>query len=132
MQGSERKALGEIQPSAVSRSVGSRRRCTFRRGTSVAIASILGSGGGLPPRRSGDRDCLTAVSERINCRWGRGGDRGVGSFRRRPFAWSKGRCGPESLAGRPVAFGGVGRVQTVSGRAARARPLAFGVRLARA
>ena len=27
----------------------------------------------------------------------------MGSFRRRPFAWSKGRCGPESLAGRPAA-----------------------------
>ena len=56
----------------------------------------------------------------------------MGSFRRRPFAWSKGRCGPECLAGRPVASGGFGRVQTVLRRAARARPSAFGVRLARA
>ena len=46
MQGSERKALGEIQPSAGYRSVGSRRRCTFRRGTSVAIASVPRGGGG--------------------------------------------------------------------------------------
>ena len=50
------------------------------------------------------------VSERILCRWGRGDDRGVGSFLRRPFAWSKGRCGPASLAGRPVVSVGSERV----------------------
>ena len=38
MQGSERKALGEIQPCAGF--IGSQWRCTFRRGTSVAIASV--------------------------------------------------------------------------------------------
>ena len=130
MQGSERKALGEIQPSAGLS--GGRWRCTFRRGTSVAIASVPLGGGGLLPRRPGDRDGRSVVSERILCRRGRGGDRGVGSFRRRPFAWSKGRCGPDSLAGRPVASGGFGRVRTVLRRSARAALSAFGVRLARA
>ena len=113
MQGSERKALGEIQPSAGFQLVGSRWRCTFRRGTSVAIAFVPRSGGGLPLRRSGDRDGHPVVSERIIRRRGRGGDRGVGSFRRRPFARSQGRCGPNSLAGRPVTTESHERVRPV-------------------
>ena len=46
MQGSERKALGEIQPCVGFCAVGGRWRCTFRRGTSVAIASVPRGGGG--------------------------------------------------------------------------------------
>ena len=100
MQGSERKALGQIQPSAGCHSVGSRRRCTFGRGTSVAIASVPRGGWGC---LLGGQVTGTALGLFRSVHSAVGGAEAIEEWVRSVGVLSPGsEAGAGHLAGRPV------------------------------